>query len=74
MIQNKENSEILGHTRAVHEELCFADSLSQSVSRMPHTEGRSPWGRIDVADDDPPAVAVLADPDLPPFLITDFNV
>ena len=41
---------------------------------MPHTEGRSPWGRIDVADDDSLAVAVLADPDLPPFLITDFNV
>ena len=37
---------------------------------MPHTEGRSPWGRIDVADDDHLVVAILADPDLPPFLIT----
>ena len=65
--------ERLGHTRAVREETLFR-RLPQSITHAPYTEGRCSWGRINDADYNASAVAILAHPDLPTFLITDVKV
>lgn len=64
--------ERLGHKRTVREETPFR-RLPQSILHAPCTEGWGPWGRIDDADDNAPAVALLADSNLPTFLITDIK-
>ena len=63
----------LGHTGAVREEMLFR-RLPHSITHAPYTEGRCSWGRINDADNDTTAVAILAEPNLPTFLITDFKV
>ena len=65
--------ERLGHTGAVHESMLFR-RLPQSLIHVPYTEGRCSWGRINNANDNTSAVAILAHPDLPTFLITDVKV
>ena len=40
------------------------------ITHSPYTEGRCSWSRINDADYNASAVAILAHPDLPTFLIT----
>ena len=65
--------ERLGHTRAVREETLFR-RLPQSITHAPYTEGWCSRCRINDADYNASAVAILAHPDLPTFLITDVKV
>ena len=65
--------ERLGHTRAVREETLFR-RLPQSITHAPYSEGRCSRCRINDTDDNTPAVAILADSNLPTFLITDVKV
>lgn len=73
MIQKSLFYETSGHTRVVHEEKLFR-RLPQSIAHAPYTEGRCSWSRLNDADDNTPAVAILADSNLPTLLITDFKV
>lgn len=63
----------LGHTGAVREEILFR-RLPHSITYSPYTEGRCSWGRLNDADNDTTAVAILAYPDFPAFLITNVKV
>ena len=65
--------EYLGHTEAVHESMLFR-RLPQSLTHVPYTEGRCSWGRINNTNDNTTAVAILAYPNLPTFLITNVKV
>lgn len=65
--------ERLGHTRAVREETLFR-RLLQSITHAPYSEGWCSRCRINDTDDNASAVAILAHPDLPTFLITDVKV
>ena len=73
MVEKSMFYERLGHTGTVCESQLFR-GLSQSITHAPYTEGRSSWGGINDADDEASAAAILAYPDLPTFLITDFKV
>ena len=73
MVEKSMFYERLGHTEAVREEKLFR-RLPHSIPHAAYTEGRCSWGRINDADNDTTAVAILAYPDLPTFLITDFKV
>ena len=53
--------ERLGHTRAVREEMLFR-RLPHSITQSPYTEGRCSWCRINDADYNASAVAILAYP------------
>ena len=64
---------LLGHTGAVREEMLFR-RLPQLITHVPYTERRCSWCRINDTDDNTPAVAILADSNLPTFLITDVKV
>ena len=65
--------ERLGHTRAVREETLFR-RLPQSITHTPYSEGWCSWCRINDTDDNTLAVAILAYPNLPTFLITNVKV
>ena len=73
MVEKSMFYERLGHTEAVCEEKLFR-RLSHSIPHAAYTEGRCSWGRINDADYNASAVAILAHPDLPTFLITDIKV
>lgn len=73
MVENSMYYERLGHTGAVHEEKLFR-RLPHSITHAPYTEGRCSWGGINDADNDTTAVAILAYPNLPTFLITNVKV
>ena len=63
----------LVHNKAVREETLFR-RLPQLITHVPYMEGRCSWCRINDADDNTLAVAILAQSDLPTFLITDVKV
>ena len=65
--------EALGHDKSVREETLFR-RLPQSITHAPYSEGWCSRCRINDTDDNTPAVAILAHPDLPTFLITDVKV
>ena len=65
--------EALGHDKSVREETLFR-RLPQSITHAPYSEGRCSRCRINDTDDNTPAVAILADSNLPTFLITDVKV
>ena len=65
--------EALGHDKSVREETLFR-RLPQSITHAPYSEGWCSRCRINDTDDNTPAVAILADSNLPTFLITDVKV
>ena len=65
--------EHLGHTGTVHESMLFR-RLPQSLTHVPYTEGRCSWGRINNANNNTSAVAILAYSNLPTLLITDIQI
>ena len=65
--------ERLVHNKAVREATLFR-RLPQLITHVPYTERRCSWCRINDADDNTLAVALLADTNLPTFLITDIKV
>ena len=73
MVENSMYYGRLGHTGAVREEMLFR-RLPHSITHSPYTERRCSWCRINDADDNTLAVALLADTNLPTFLITDIKV
>ena len=73
MVENSMYYGLLGHTGAVREEMLFR-RLPHSITHSPYTEGRCTRCRISDTDDNMPAVAILADSNLPTFLITDVKV
>ena len=73
MVENSMYYEHLGHTGAVREEMLFR-GLPHSITHSPYTEGRRSWDRINDADYNTPTVAILAEPNLPTFLITNVKV
>ena len=73
MVENSMYYGRLGHTGAVHESMLFR-RLPQSLTHVPYTEGRCSWGRINNANNNTSAVAILAYSNLPTLLITDIQI
>ena len=73
MVEKSMFYEHLGHTGAVHESMLFR-RLPQSLTHVPYTEGRCSWGRINNANNNTSAVAILAYSNLPTLLITDIQI
>ena len=65
--------EALGHDKSVCEETLFR-RLPQSITHAPYSEGWCSRCRINDTDDNTLAVAILAYPNLPTFLITNVKV
>ena len=73
MVEKSMYYERLGHTGIVRESILFR-RLPQSLTHVPYLEGRCSWGRINNANDNTSAVAILAYSNLPTLLITDIQI